>query len=218
MLRDAGAHIDQARRDGCTPLFSACINGCRECARLLCDAGADIDQVNQVADDGAAPIMVACCHGRLKCVQLLSAYGASREPTPFGTPMVVAVREGYHNVAVWLEDSRWWAPLAHLEVLTAARSRELLAGGASLHAGWPTPLQRATGAEGEVAALVRRAAEPWSSASHSLFPAPARARAVELLRIGYLLAFSPRFCAEASSLADAWRAHVLTHAVTREAA
>ena len=38
----------------------------------------------------------------------------------------------------------------------------------------------AASGEGEAAALVRRAAAPWSPASHSLFPAAARARAALL--------------------------------------
>ena len=37
------------------------------------------------------------------------------------------------------------------------------------------------GGEGEAAALIRRAAAPWSPASHSLFPAAARARAALLV-------------------------------------
>ena len=48
--------------------------------------------------------------------------------------------------------------------------------------GEPTPLQRAAGGEGEAAALIRRAAAaPWLPASHSLFPAAARARAALLV-------------------------------------
>ena len=39
----------------------------------------------------------------------------------------------------------------------------------------------AAGGEGEAAALSRRAAAPWSPASHSLFPAAARARAALLV-------------------------------------
>ena len=65
-------------------------------------------------------------------------------------------------------------------------------------------------------ALVLRAAEPWSGETHSLFPAAARSRAVELLRLGYLLASQPRFAGEAHALVDAWRGFVLPHAVSRE--
>ena len=35
----------------------------------------------------------------------------------------------------WLQSSRTWTALHHVEVITAARARELLRGGADLHAG-----------------------------------------------------------------------------------
>ena len=104
---------------------------------------------------------------------------------PFGTPEEVANRDGHTDLAAWLVASRGWTPLAHLESLTAARALSLLRSGASLHEGEPTPLQRAAGGEGEAAALIRRAAAPWSPASHSLFPAAAREYAVTVMRIGY---------------------------------
>ena len=106
---------------------------------------------------------------------------ASRAVAGFGTPEAMANRRGHADLAAWLVASRGWTPLAHLETLTAARATSLLRSGVSLHEGEPTPLQRAAGGEGEAAALVRRAAALWSPASHSLFPAPARARAALLV-------------------------------------
>ena len=120
---------------------------------------------------------MACHQGHLEVAKLLSSYGASRAATPFGTPEEIATEEGHADLAAWLVASRGWTPLAHLESLTAARALSLLRSGASLHEGEPTPLQRAAGGEGEATALIRRAAAPWSPASHSLFPAAARARA-----------------------------------------
>ncbi|EOD06387.1 hypothetical protein EMIHUDRAFT_359590 [Emiliania huxleyi CCMP1516] len=156
----------------------ACQEGHLECARLLLEAGA---AVNQARDNGVTPLLVACYLGHLDVAKLLSSYGASRAATPFGTPEEVANRLGHADLAAWLVASRGWTPLAHLETLTAARALSLLRSGASLHEGEPTPLRRAAGGEGEVAALVRRAAAPWSPASHSLFPAAARARAALLI-------------------------------------
>ncbi|EOD25194.1 hypothetical protein EMIHUDRAFT_366023, partial [Emiliania huxleyi CCMP1516] len=164
--------------DGVTPLFIACEKGQLECARLLLEAGA---AVNQACNDGATPLFAACEDGHLEVAKLLSSYGASRAATPFGTPEEIATEEGHADLAAWLVASRGWTPLAHLETLTAARATSLLRGGASLHEGEPTPLRRAAGGEGEAAALIRRAAAPWSPASHSLFPAPARARAALLV-------------------------------------
>ena len=117
----------------------------------------------------------------IEVVKFLSSYSASRAATPYGTPEAIANSRGHADLAAWLVASRGWTPLAHLESLTAARALSLLRSGASLHEGEPTPLRRAAGGEGEAAALIRRAAAPWSPASHSLFPAAARARAALLV-------------------------------------
>ncbi|EOD05751.1 hypothetical protein EMIHUDRAFT_359788 [Emiliania huxleyi CCMP1516] len=168
--------------DGTTPLYIACYKGHLEIARLLLEASADI---NQARSDGCTPLFVACLKGHLEVAKLLSSYGASRAATPFGTPEEAANSRGHADLAAWLVASRGWTPLAHLETLTAARALSLLRSGASLHEGEPTPLQRAAGGEGEAAALIRRAAAPWSPASHLLFPAAARARAALLVRSIY---------------------------------
>ena len=68
-----------------------------------------------------------------------------------------------------------------------------------------------------MSSLILRAAS-WSIHAHELFPPVARARAVSLLELGYLLAWSPRFHAESSSLIDAWVGIVMPHAVVREPA
>ncbi|EOD11325.1 hypothetical protein EMIHUDRAFT_357793 [Emiliania huxleyi CCMP1516] len=156
----------------------ACQEGQLEIARLLLEAGADVNQAKQ---NGATPLFAACHFGHLEVAKLLSSYGASRAATPLGTPEEAANSRGHADLAAWLVASRGWTPLAHLETLTAARATSLLRSGASLHEGEPTPLRRAAGGEGEAAALVRRAAAPWSPASHSLFPAAARARAALLV-------------------------------------
>ena len=163
---------------GSTPLLMASQEGQLECVRLLLEAGAAIDQADE---QGATPLFAACHQGHLEVAKLLSSYGASRAATPFGTPEEAANSRGHADLAAWLVASRGWTPLAHLETLTAARALSLLRSGASLHEGEPTPLQRAAGGEGEAAALIRRAAAPWSPASHSLFPAAARARAALLV-------------------------------------
>jgi len=249
LLREAGAAVNQANDDGRTPLYAACLNGHLECVRLLLEASAAVNQANvngftplymacgkghleiaqlllevgaavgQAMNNGATPLLIACQEGHLEVAKLLSSYGASRAATPFGTPEEVANRHGHADLAAWLVASRGWTPLAHLETLTAARALSLLRSGASLHEGEPTPLQRAVGGEGEAAALIRRAAAPWSPARHSLFPAVVREYAVTVMRIGYQIALSPPDAAEArpdwSALSDVWREHVLPHAVAR---
>ena len=95
-------------------------------------------------------------------------------------------------------------------------ARELLRGGADIHAGSPSPLERALRSEGEVSAMVRlAAAATWSPFSHHLFPEHSRKHAAALLRLGYLLAWSPRYAAEAHSLSDAWVGYVMPHALYR---
>jgi len=71
--------------------------------------------------------------------------------------------------------------------------------------------------EPELAAsqLIMAAAGPWSPATHELFPHEARARAVALLRVGYLLAYR-RLAGAADALTTAWVDHVLPAAITRE--
>ncbi|EOD31535.1 hypothetical protein EMIHUDRAFT_364913, partial [Emiliania huxleyi CCMP1516] len=155
LLREAGAAVNQARNNGATPLFMACNKGHLEIARLLLEAGAAVSQAEQ---NGVTPLYIASQEGHIECVRLLRDASAA---------------------------IRGWTPLAHLETLTAARATSLLRSGASLHEGEPTPLRRAAGGEGEAAALVRRAAAPWSPASHPLFPAAARARAALLVRSIY---------------------------------
>ena len=69
--------------------------------------------------------------------------------------------------------------------------------------------------DGSAAHLVLQAAQPWSRATHALFPAASRARAVTLLLLGLRLAREPRFEGEAGAVADVWVEHVLPFAVVR---
>ena len=89
----------------------------------------------------------------------------------------------------------------------------------------PTPLSlaRALRAAGDAdydsaAHLVLRASQPWRPQTHALFPAAARARAVELMRLGRLLSNQPRFAdvrSAAVGLNDVWMSIVVPHAVGR---
>ncbi|EOD28086.1 hypothetical protein EMIHUDRAFT_235153 [Emiliania huxleyi CCMP1516] len=68
----------------------------------------------------------------------------------------------------------------------------------------------------EVGRLILKAAE-WSPQSHELFPEAARKRAVEVMRLGYLIAWDEeRFDSRegaAPELADIWRGFVLPRVV-----
>ncbi len=72
----------------------------------------------------------------------------------------------------------------------------------------------------EVGRLILKVAE-WSPQSHELFPEAARKRAVEVMRLGYLIAWDEeRFDGEgaAPGLVDLWRSFVLPRVVVRAAA
>jgi ankyrin repeat protein len=231
VLCDFGADLSRATTSGCTALHFACMHGHPSCVQLLCEKGAD---ANLPLKDGRTPLLISCAHGHISCAQVISSFGASREPVPDSvdpdaTPETEAEEWAEQQAAedsdsededdpaellLWLQLSRDWTPLHHLEQLTLVRARALLRGGADLHVGSPSPLERAHAQGGEVGELLQRAAR-WSEHSHALFPAPARGRAVELLQLGYLLA-SAHYETEATSLIDVWRHIVLPHAVTRD--
>ena len=57
------------------------------------------------------------------------------------------------------------------------------------------------------ARLVLRAEQPWSKGNHALFPAAARARAVEFMSLGSMLSRDPRF--EGMEMRDIWHAYAV---------
>ena len=81
----------------------------------------------------------------------------------------------------------------------------------------PANLQPAAEAV-EVGRLVLKA-EEWSPQSHELFPEAARKRAVEVMRLGYLIAWDEERLdgreGAAPELADIWREFVLPWVVVR---
>jgi hypothetical protein len=196
-----------------------------ECVRALLEAGADVLPLN---NNGTCALDFA--RSSLETLQLLCAYAPSRQavhaqlarsPQPLVEPVS----------AQWLDATRRWSsPLHHFELLSLERVRALLAAGADLHAGdgaadAPTPRSMAAArlragdgpVDGRVALIVRAAA-PWSPETHALFPAAAKARAVELLRVGWLLArrFQSDFACEVEgAFFDAWLGHVMPHAIER---
>ena len=125
---------------------------------------------------------------------------------------------------------RLTTPLHHVSTLTPAQVRELLVGGASIHASdggtnAPTPLSIARDllkrshpnlpmAHVECAQLIVDASLPWSPRTHALFPAAAKKRALDLLLIGLLLSSEHRFEGQAYALMDVWP-QIMAHAVER---
>ena len=68
-------------------------------------------------------------------------------------------------------------------------------------------------AEGTAAFLVLEAAKPWSRKTHKYFPDPARARAVELLRVGQ---WFKRLPSDFPIQFEVWEVFVMPHMVTRD--
>ena len=206
------------------------------CVRLLLEAGAAVEQPMA---NGLTAFFCACSRGNMPIVQMLSASGATRSVRRGGEvlgleillPLVERGDPGVREVVEWLDESRGWTPLHHVAVLTPARATALLRGGACPHALAPvapptglarTPLQLARGLaaqsslDGSAAAVLdvlERAAAPWSSANHDLLPAKARARAQELLVLGYRLALQPRFDGCAHAIVDVWKSSVIPQAL-----
>jgi len=149
----------------------------------------------------------------------------------------VAMDNDQQAVLSWLiESRRWSSELHHACVLDASRVRFLLHRGDDPYAcargyGWgrdpDAPLEVAKrwlasraacstpsrdafdGPVTDGAMLVVRACEPWSATTHELFPPTERGRAVQILRLGYLLARPfPGFI-------DCWRAFVMPLCIVR---
>jgi hypothetical protein len=173
-------------------------------------------------DNGGFSVLADACPD-LPLLQLLCMHGAQRRELT-----ELELDEMPEKSRAWIHASwRWTSELHHLELLPPARVRELLVGGADLHAcdggaGAPTPLllarallQRDSGLEG--AQLVVRAAAPWSpEVNHSLFQARARARAVELLLLGHLLARERlELVIAGQAFIDVWVEHVMPRALAR---
>ena len=212
---------------GDTPLYVACEKGHTEIVTKLLAANANVD----LASNSGGTMAIACYNGHLGIVQLLSSYGASRTwpflAAPDDTAEHAATRFGHHDVAAWLRAPRLWSTaLHHLEFLTPARALALLRAApfildAAAAPGGPTPLSLARemaakgrAAEGTAAFLVLEAAKPWSRKTHKLFPAAARARAVELWPWGFRI--SRQFAGAEQAVFDVWMTGVMAHAVTRD--
>jgi hypothetical protein len=133
---------------------------------------------------------------------------------------------GNDVIASWLQSTREWTVLHHLEQLTPERTIALLRAAADLdgvtsqtvlrphrEGECDTPLdlarKKTAAPAGSPAALVLLAAEPWSPATHHLFPLGTRLRATIFARIGFLL------CRGNWPLFDVWRSHIIPLALDR---
>jgi len=206
-LLAAGAAVNHPHSDRAAVLHFAAQNGHADVVSALLDAGAFVNQVCR----GFTPLHIAIHVGHSEVAKMLCSHGADRailEPYTGDTLQAIAARKGHSALAKWLvETAEWSSPLHHLSLTTAERARRLLRSGADPRAsngrGGPSPLSLATAlaeagqvSEGSTARLVLLAAERWSPVGHDVFPAAARERAVELVKLGWLLSREARFRGE----------------------
>ena len=181
-------------------------------------------------------MLVACEQGNLELVMLLSSFGADRErmicalsleytnhmcwQPPHSLAELVARRNRQHRVVYWLRQSLEYTALQHIRILSVGRAKALLRSGAhSPFAGTPSPAELARFctrcADSPAAELIRAATSPWSPFTHNLWGHPQRALAVELCRLGYLLAYySPAI--NSSAFASVWVWHVMPQVLSWE--
>ena len=230
LLCAAGANIETVDNERKTPMLWACEHGNSKAVQILSSYGASRVLASEVAlryghRDLATWLCESDAYTPLAHLEVLSLERAR-----------MLLRDGcdpHEGSPSALERSMGSTATARASLQTAANAlateRELAA--ARLAALTHIPhferrmvkckeearVYRQTAAEGrvapEVSALVQLAAR-WSPESHSLFSARTRATAVELLRLGYLLAYDARFSGSAAALSDVWRVHILPQAIT----
>ena len=98
LLLAAHAAVDQADRDGATPLIAACIKGHGDCVQLLLGAHAAVDQANS---DRETPLYAACDKGHGVCAQLLLFSQAAVDAADSNgrTPLIAACDKGHGDCA-----------------------------------------------------------------------------------------------------------------------
>ena len=97
-LLDGGAAVDQAMKDGCTPLYVVCWKGHVGAVRLLLEKGAEVDRADE---NGRTPLYIACDKGHVDAARLLLEKGAEvdRAMKNGATPLWTACGNGHVDVA-----------------------------------------------------------------------------------------------------------------------
>jgi len=94
LLLEFGAHVNQAKDDGTSPLLIASVKGHCDVLQLLLDASAS---VNQAKNDGASPLFMASQQGHCDVVKVLITANANVNAiTNFGaSALMVSSHCGY---------------------------------------------------------------------------------------------------------------------------
>jgi len=240
--RGATVPLEGEARGDC--ILAACRHGHMDCAmRVL----RHWPQGPAFEDVSRAALLMACQRGHEGCMRLLCARGVSisanpletmddpvfaRDPTFAGLFFLLHTTPTGQQSLDWLKQAQapGPTPLHRIRLQEDEEAVEcLVRGGADLHApggipAAPTPVDVARELEhdedhGNKARLVLRAAEPWSPHNHRLFPAGARARAVELCLVGCQLALDEtHFPLHGAAFKDVWLRYILPNALDRNSA
>jgi len=192
--------------------------------RLLLKHGAHVNYTNGV---GESPMLAAIRSGRLHLVMQLSIHGATRQ---LSDPLWQEAIGEHSQIASWLKESAdYCTPLHHLECLSLLDAHAQLLAGANPHgcakAGSRTPLElarlRPVGATAKLVICSGCLVSGHASSSswplcHKHAPGVVKARAAELVRMGYHLARS-KLVGSAEALAQVWIAHILPLALSLDA-
>ena len=93
------ANPNEAKHDGCTPVWIAASRGNVSSLAALIDAGANVDQ--PAAKDGSTPLFIASQKGNIKAVELLVAANAEidgKRTTDGTTPIIMAAHNGHLHI------------------------------------------------------------------------------------------------------------------------
>ena len=95
LLLQGGASAGAPDGGGASALYIACYKGLLECARLLVEAGAAVNQ-SEANAEGCTPLFKACQEGHLEIVRLLLEAGAAIDQTNNSgvTPLLVSCVSG----------------------------------------------------------------------------------------------------------------------------
>ena len=110
MLYNKGADLNQCEKNGCSPLYTASLNGHKGCVDLLLNKGADVhsDIVEMLCDKevdinkcpffGYSPLYTASLNGHKACVKVLLHKGADvKKCNVFGDSAIAAALENGDN-------------------------------------------------------------------------------------------------------------------------
>ena len=93
-LIQAGESVNRTGHHGIAPLHIACGEGNAECVRVLCAAGADLNNCDNV--EGISPLAIACFRFHTECARVLLKAGAVPDLPDMGgiSPLHIAASDG----------------------------------------------------------------------------------------------------------------------------